>query len=133
MSFSIQTTGMNAVQAKLNAIASKQSQIERAAVGAGTAVIARAVKSASKGTIKRETGGYVRTVASHFVGVAGLLKFPRRGVRGRQPHGVFLDQGTRYITAQRFVSNAIKSATPRAQAAMKNAANRKFQQLSNSN
>lgn len=138
MGFSINTTGVNAIKAKLNAIANGRVEIERASVGAAVGVLAGSARKASPGTIKREIGGSVKTKGNHVVGRAGLTKFPRRGVRysgkrgsNRSPHGIYLEVGTRYIAARRFVSNALAAAKPAAESAAVRAAQKKFQQLSN--
>ena len=139
MGFTINTTGANAINAKLNAIANGQLVIERAAVGAAVGVLAGAARKASPGTVTREVGGSVRTQGNHVVGRAGLTKFPRRGVRysgkrgstNRSPHGIYLEVGTRYIAARRFVSKALAAARPAAESAAARAAQKKIQSLAN--
>ncbi len=74
----------------------------------------------------------MRVFGGDVIGKAGLMEFPSRDgqkIRGRQPHGLFIDGGTRYIVARHMIRNALRSAQPRAAAAMERAANRKIEKL----
>ena len=127
--FAIKTTGADAISQKLSRVATDQTKIARAAVSAGVGTFARAARNASKGTIKREISKTVKANGTTVTGRAGLMRFPRRGVKGKQPHGIYLEHGTRYIPAQHFVANALAGAQPAAVAAMEKAVRRKIEQL----
>ena len=108
----------------------KQSKsVALAAVSAGLGVLASAAKQASPGTIRREVGRYIRSSGDVVTGRAGLMQFPRPGDGQNGPHGVYLDQGTKYIAARGLISSALRGASGRAKAAMKRAAERKIAKL----
>jgi len=124
--------GTDAILKRLMNVEKNATSIARSAVSAGIGVLANAAKSASPGTIKQECGGYVRATGKTVSGRAGLMRFPRPGDGQNRPHGVYLDQGTKYIPARGFIGNALRAATGRAAQAMKRAGKRRIQQLASS-
>lgn len=129
----ITMSGAAGIDAKLKAIMDAKLSIQRAAVSTGVSVLSSAVKSASKGTIKQEIGKWVRVAGGGVTGRAGMMRFPRRGVRGKQPHGIYLEHGTKHITAQHFVANSLNGAKSRAVSAMEMSVKKKIEQIANSN
>jgi len=124
-------TGGDDILKTLGILEKQSKSVAVSAVSAGLGVLASAAKQASPGTIRREVGKYIRTNGDVVWGRAGLMQFPRPGDGQHGPHGVYLDQGTRYIAARGFIGNALRGASGRAKAAMQRAAERKIQKLSN--
>ncbi len=122
-------TGVGATSAMLSRIESQQLSIAKAAVSAGLNVMARAVRDASPGTIKQETGRYMRVSGGKVTGRAGLMRFPRKGDGQDGPHGVYVDQGTKYITPRRFAAAALRASESRAKAAAVAAVKRRIEKL----
>lgn len=118
--------GVTELQRKLTRIGQGGTDIARASVAAGLSTMARAARRASPGTVKTEIGFYIRENGDVVSGRAGLMQYPRRGVK-KGPHGFFLDQGTRYIAARHMISNALSESIPKARTAMERAAARKLQ------
>lgn len=121
--------GADDIQAALLRIENGEVSIARAAVSASLSVLAQAAANASPGTIKQETGKYVRVEGDRVWGRAGLIQFPRRGDGQNGPHGVYLDQGTKFIAARHFIGNALRANKSRALNAGQRAAARRVRQL----
>lgn len=134
-SFAVNTTGADVIKAKFAAVANKRLSIARSAVAAGIGVLAKVSRAAVPGTIKREIGKTIKPAGSDSVtGRAGLMKFPKRGVRGKQAHGIFLERGTKYIQPpRRYVGGALAGSRARALAAMERAVRRKVESIVSSN
>lgn len=126
---SVTTTGLAELDAKFAAVIAQAEQVQKSATRAAAMVLASAARRAVPGTIKQEIGKYMLGTKAR----AGLLRFPQRGVRGRQPHGVFLDYGTKFIQPRRWVANALSAAQPQAEAAAQRAASRKIESIFSSN
>lgn len=94
-------------------------------VSAGTTVFKRAAVDASPGTIKSEIGRYLKIVGKRVTGRAGLMRYPKRGDGQNGPHGYYVDQGTKFISARRFIGPAMRRAIPAAMVAMQRAAERR--------
>ena len=94
-------------------------------VSAGTTVFRRAAVDAVPGTIKREIGRYLKINGKRVTGRAGLMRYPKRGDGPDGPHGYYVDQGTKFITARRFIGPAMRRAIPAAMLAMQRAAERR--------
>lgn len=109
-------------------------KVASAGVGAAVNVLAGAAKDAAIGGIKKEVGGYIKVIGSTVIGRAGLMVFPRKGelVDGRDPHGAYIDYGTKYIVARHLIARAMVAARARASAAMRSASQRKLNQLKGS-
>ena len=108
--FEVELVGTEGVIEKLKALADHRVDVAVSAVRAGVRVFQSSARKAVKGTIKREITGWMKRTEEGAEGGAGLTKFPRRGVRGRQPHGVYLEHGTKYITANHNVARSLSSA-----------------------
>jgi hypothetical protein len=128
----IELTGGDDIMRRLGILEKQSKAVALAAVSAGLGVLASAAKQASHGTIRREVGKYIRSSGDVVTGRAGLMQFPRKGDGQTGPHGVYLDQGTRYIAARGFIGNALRGASGKAKAAMKRAAERKIAKLATS-
>jgi HK97 gp10 family phage protein len=126
--YSINTTGADDLLAKLDAIKNADAKLSRAAVGAAVRAFANAAKAAAPGSVKKEIRLTIRVKSGKITGRAGLMKIPKRGQR-HGPHGVFLERGTKYITARRFINNALQAATPVAAVAARVAVERKLSSL----
>lgn len=123
--------GAEAVNRKLSQLATANIAIARAAVAAGMKVARTAGVKASPGRVKLEWGSAIETGESSVTGRIGLgVKGYRKKVK--RPHGVYLERGTEYIVARRFIATAIQTAKPKIVAAMQKAAQRKFAALANS-
>ncbi len=120
MKVNVKFKGFKAVDAKLSRLSDGSPRIARAAVNAGLRVLAAEVKTNAPGTIKREVGWYSRMDGGRAWGRAGLMQFPRQGDGQNGPHGVYVDQGTKFIQARHFVGRALSAAMPRAIQAAKN-------------
>jgi hypothetical protein len=123
----IESNGALQIMASLQKVADSQTEIARRAVVAGTSVVAKACRTASPGTVKREVGSFVKVDGDAVVGKAGLMRFPRRGQKGKGPHGVYLEHGTKFIAARHFIANAIASSRGRAAVAMENSIKRSIE------
>ncbi len=132
MKVKVTTTGFKQVDAKFSRLIRSSPAIARAAVSAGLSVLAAAAKEAAIGTIKQEIGKYVRPTSSGAWGRAGLMQYPHRGDGQNGPHGIFVDQGTRYIQPRQFIGRALSAAAPRAIQAAKNAGFRTAKKISES-
>jgi len=128
----IELTGSDDIMSRLGILEKQSKAVALAAVSAGLGVLASAAKQASPGTIRREVGKYIRSSGDVVTGRAGLMQFPRKGDGQNGPHGVYIDQGTKYIAARGFIGNALRGASGRAKAAMKRAAERKIAKLATS-
>jgi hypothetical protein len=125
----ITISGADRLQQRLTAVADGEVQISRAGVVAFCVVSSNACKSGSPGSISRECGFSVKTVGGKVVGKAGLMRFPRKGDGQDGPHGVYVDQGTKFIRARHFIRQALDSSRARAMAAMRRATKAKIKQL----
>lgn len=125
----MEVTGGDEIMKRLGSLEKQSKAVSVAAVSAGLGVLSNAAKQASPGTIRREVGRYIRSNGDVVWGRAGLMQFPRQGDGQHGPHGVYLDQGTKYISARQFIGNALRGASGRAKAAMKRAAERKIAKL----
>lgn len=119
---------MEEAKARLLRLSESAASVSRSVVRTGCAVLASACRNAAPGTIKQEVGFFVRTSGKTSTGRAGLMRFPVRG-QSRGPHGLYVDQGTRYITARRFISQALGASRGRALAAMRRTANLRIQSI----
>lgn len=128
MRVSIETTGVDAVRARMLRLQESAGSISRSIVRTGCAVLASACRNAAPGTIKQEIGFHVETSGKASTGRAGLMRFPRRG-QTNGPHGIYIDQGTKYITPRRFLAAALGSSRGRALAAMRRTANLRIQSI----
>lgn len=126
---SIESNGALQIMAKMQRLADSQTEIARRAVVAGTSVVAKACRDASPGTVKREVGSFVKVEGDAVVGRAGLMKFPKRGQKGKGPHGVYLEHGTKFIAARHFIASAIASSRSRAAVAMEDSIERDIETL----
>ncbi len=126
---SIETTGAAQIAANLQRIVDAQTQIARDAAGAGVSVSVQACRSAAPGSIKNEVGGYVKAQGAVATGKAGLMQYPRRGQQGKGPHGVYLDQGTKYITARHFIGQALAGSRAQAEQVMERSVERSIENL----
>lgn len=122
-------TGVAETQSQLDALAKAGPSIAAASVRSGVNTLASAAKQAVPGRIKLEIGGYVRIQGHQVIGRSGLMQYPNPGDTDPMPHGVFLEAGTRYIAARHMIANAMKTARPQAEAAMKRTAARKINSL----
>src|SRR5690348_13652658 len=121
---SAETTGADAIVRTLQKIADAQTRIARNAVNAGTYVAAQACRQVAPGSTKREIGRFVKAAGAFAYGRAGLMALPKRNQAGKGPHGVYLDQGTKFIPARHFIGNALASARAPAINAMSESVNR---------
>lgn len=124
--------GIDQVQRELDRMRRDGVRIAAASVRAGVNVLVEAAVEAVPGQIKLEIGGYIRIRGTTVIGRAGLMVFPSKDgglVRGLRPHGIYLEAGTRYIVARHWISSAMRTARPRAAAAMESAGQRKLKQL----
>lgn len=128
----ITLTGQNEFVDKLKALKQSSPEVERAAVVAGCAVMASACRQASRGSIVNECGFRIKEEGGKVTGRAGLVRFPRRGRKGRQPHGVYLTLGTKFYAAERFIQSALASSQQRAIAAMSRAAKGRIRAIARS-
>lgn len=122
-------TGVAETRSQLDALAKAGPSIGAASVRSGVNTMASAAKAAVPGGIKREIGGYVRIQGNQVIGRVGLMQYPNPGDTDPMPHGVFLESGTRYIAARHMIANAMQTARPQAEAAMKRTAARKINYL----
>lgn len=122
--------GMTRLLRELEGLEEHAPAIARAAVGAGLSTLARAARTAAVGTIKTETGWYIRQTTNRIWGRAGLMQFANPGDKDA-PHGLFLDIGTKYITARHNISKAMIDALPKAIRAAERAAERKIKSIRN--
>lgn len=118
---SITLKGSNEFQAKLERLKQNATSIERAGVRAACAVMANGCRDAVPGRIKEEIGFHVKTEGDHVEGRAGLMRFPRRGDGPDGPHGIYPDQGTKFIAARNWIRTALRASRSRALAAMRRA------------
>ena len=125
----LQLSGDADLLAKIEAIEKSSHVLAKSALYAGLGTLASAAKNASPGSIKQETGFRVYKTADPPKGYAGLIRFPRRGDGQNGPHGVYLELGTKFITARRFIATALRGAIPRALEAMRQAAERRVQRI----
>lgn len=128
----VELRGADKFQERLAKLRDGEASIERATVVAGCIVMSDASKAAAPGSIKQECGFYVRRNGDRAVGKVGLMKFPRRGDGQNGPHGIYLEHGTKYITARRFIRSALQASRARAEVAMRQAAQRKIKQTAGS-
>lgn len=93
-------------------------------VRSGLMVMSTAARLASPGGIAREIGFRLLAYSGPLIvqGIVGLGV--GAGGKAPRPHGFFLESGTKYIRARRFVRNAIAGARSSARTAMKNATKR---------
>ncbi len=135
MKAGITTTGASAVDSMFAQLADPETvkAIAMSAGYAGLGVLAKACRDAAPGSIKKEVGMFVRVSGNRVWGRVGLMKFPRPGDGQNGPHGVYLDQGTKFIAARHFIGNAISSAMPAARNAMQRAVQRKIKKLAEAN
>lgn len=122
--------GLDKLTKELEGLEEHAPAIARAAVGAGLSTLARAARNAAVGTIKTETGWYIRQQTNRIWGRAGLMQYANPG-EADAPHGLFLDLGTKYITARNNISKALIDAAPRALKAAERAAERKIKSIRN--
>lgn len=127
---SITLEGSNEFQARLERLKQHETAIERAGVKAACVVMANACRNAVPGRIKQEIGFRVKAVGDHVEGRAGLMRFPRSGDGQDGPHGVYVDQGTRYIAPRNWIKTALRSARAAAVAAMRRAIKGKIRAVS---
>lgn len=130
MKLKVTYRGFKAVDATLARLARGAPLIARASVGTGLSVLSAAAKAAAPGSIKNEIGWHIETIGNETHGWAGFMQFPRPGDGPRGPHGVYLDQGTKFIRAWHFVGQALAAALPRARKAASNAAYRAAKKIS---
>lgn len=123
--------GLKTIDANLSRLGRSGVLIARASVNSGLNVLSTSAKNAAPGTISREVGKYVRVTGETAWGKAGLMQFPRPGDGQNGPHGVYVDQGTKFIQARHFIGRAIRSAFPRAIQAASSAAARVAQKIVN--
>lgn len=126
--------GITQVLSDLDRLEESGIAVAWSTVSAGVTVLTRAAKAAAIGSTKGEIGGYVKQVGNEVIGRAGIMAFANPGeyVDGVQPHSQFLNSGTRYIAARRNISNALKAAAPKAEAAMRRRYERKVSQVKGS-
>lgn len=122
--------GSDELISNIERIQKSGKSIAMSTVNAGLTVYANAAKNASPGTIKQETGKYLRVNGEKVSGRAGLIRFPRRGDGQDGPHGVYLELGTKFISPRGFIRSALQSAMPSARAAMRRAAEQRIAKLS---
>jgi HK97 gp10 family phage protein len=124
-----QVSGSDELLAKLSEMQKGSTSVAAATVSAGLNVLAKAAKEAAQGSIKEECGKFMRVRDGEATGRAGLIKFPRKGDGQNGPHGVYLERGTKFISARRTIASALKSAKPAAIATMRRAAEDKLEQM----
>mgnify|MGYP003450950817 CR=1 FL=1 len=125
----IQIRGAKKLSKRLKALSQGGQEISRQSVRAGCSVLAAACTAAAPGTIKREVGFSVKQVGAKIVGRAGLMRFPRRSDGQNGPHGVYLDQGTKYITARRFIAAALRAGRSAALMAIRRSAKARIRRI----
>ncbi len=135
MKSGIEVTGAEGVDATFRILSNPETAkaVAMSAAYAGLGTLARACRDAAPGSIKQEVGMFVKVSGNKVWGRAGLMKFPRRGDGQDGPHGVYLDQGTKFIAARHFIGNAINSVMPVARNAMQAAVQRKIKKLAEAN
>lgn len=124
---SVQLNGADKFQRKLAALQSGAGEIGRSVAIAGGVVMKDACKAAAPGSIKNEVGMSVGGQGEKTVVRVGLVKFPRRGDGQNGPHGIYLERGTKFIAARRFIQTALRSSRGRAIAAMRAAGKKRIQ------
>lgn len=131
MKASIKVTGVDALLEQITNLQRPEAarSVALAFTYSALSVIERACKNAMPGSTKQEVGKYVRVTGDRVWGRAGLIRFPRQGDGQNGPHGVYLDQGTKFIPARRYISTAISGAMPSALEAGKRAAQRRIDKL----
>lgn len=120
--------GQSELSRKLKRLARGGPAIARSAVSAGLATMARAARKASPGAVKKEIGFYIRRKGDAVTGRAGLMQYPHRN-KGKGPHGLFLDIGTKYIVARHMITNALRESRPLAMKAAEKAARNKLNKI----
>lgn len=126
MKAGVTITGTDDLLSRIEALKSKETEIERAAVVAGCRVMLAACRSAAPGSIKNEVGMRVNVTDKAVTGKVGLVKFPRKN---NTYHGIYLERGTKYIQPRRFIQNALRTSQPAAKQAIRDAVNRKLQEI----
>ena len=125
----MKTTGFDELEKLLATLSSDAAaSVARTAVSAGLKVLRSAGVRASKGRIKLEWGSVLIPRGNKTTGLVGL------GVGGyrsnvARPHGKYLEDGTQYIAAQRFASNAMQGAMGKAGNAMARAARKRVERM----
>lgn len=114
----IETTGSDKIHSTLQKLIDEQTRIALFPVLAGTSVFVRACRSVSPGTTANEVGRSVKASGPVATGRAGLMKIPKRGQKGKRPHGMYLTLGTKFITPRHFIENALASSRAAAASAM---------------
>lgn len=126
----LEVHGTDELLAAFDNIGKNAKAVAVSGVSAALSVLASAARRASPGTVGRECGKRLSANGDVVSGRAGLMRFPRRGDGQNGPHGVYLDQGTRYIAARGFIGSALSQSRGAAIAAFKRAGERRLTKLS---
>ena len=127
MGYEIKPTGVAELEATLARLAIEDAaSLARTAVVAGMKVLRWAGVRASKGRIKLEWSSGLIVSGNNCRGSVGLGLGGYRSTVAR-PHGMYLEEGTQYIAATRFASNALLGAQEKAAAAMTMAASKRVE------
>lgn len=117
------------LKSELTVLEDSGASIAKTAAAAAVDTLKKAAVAAAIGTIKREVGGFVKQVGDEVIGRVGLMAFPKRGQKGKGPHGIYLESGTKYIVARHMISMAMDMAIARALDAAERAAEKKMNQI----
>lgn len=128
--FGMEVTGAEEVEAMFAELSSPRvaASVSKSAVNAGVKVMRNAGVRASPGRVKLEWGQRITVNGTRAVGEVGLGVGGYRG-SVKRPHGIYLDQGTQYISARHFVATAFAGARQRAEAAMKRVARSRINRI----
>lgn len=121
--------GADEFQKKLASLKKGGVSVGFASVGAGCAVMVDAMKAEAPGSTKQEIGMSLKRRGDVIRGRAGFVRFPKSSDGQNGPHGVYVNSGTKYITARRFIEKARRSSQARALAAMKMSGKKRIQDI----
>lgn len=112
----METTGVDELAAMLAKLSDPKfaASVARSAVRAGLETLRKAAIKASPGLVKLEYGQRLTSDTSGIVGM-GVGGYKSRVKR---PHGMYLENGTPYISARHFASSAFAAAMPKARQRM---------------
>jgi hypothetical protein len=129
MKYELKPTGFAELEATLARLAiDDAASLARTAVVAGMKVLRSVGVRASKGRIKLEWSSGLNVSGNNCRGSVGLGLGGYRSKVAR-PHGMYLEEGTQYIAATRFASQALLNAQEKAAAAMTRAAKQRVQYI----
>ena len=113
------TTGADELAELLTSLADPKfaASVARSSCRAGLKVLRKAAIKASPGLVKLEYG---QKLISSGTGAAGIVGLGVGGYRTslKRPHGIYLEEGTPYVSARHFARKAFMEAMPKARQRM---------------